>query len=311
MFHKIRGLTVGIEFAGQPKKYTGFIIPSYYQPSPQPSYQPPFLAHQQFQPPVRLSHPVVAATVVCEHVTELPSQRPTRLRVHGHSGHRGIANHLRAGPHPGSTITRHAGATGTRPLLMPHHWSPWVAFGHPRLGGLASCVAWPGSGGSWARSTRATSSHPGWAGTPPDRAALIMLDLSEITMRPSWGVTCLRRFDRKKDHASVVSDSTSAKAIGKILSFPSWATAISKTPPYFPYKWVPSMEMKFLQCLNASMHGGNDQKALSNCRDPWSSRSRRNTAPFQGRTPCPVGTSETPTVAAVPCYTPPPTARTE
>ncbi|MED6139641.1 hypothetical protein PIB30_085734 [Stylosanthes scabra] len=91
------------------------------------------------------------------------------------------------------------------------------------------------------------------------RAALIALDLSEITMRPCWGVTCLLRFDRKNDYASVVSDSTSAKAIGKILSFPSWATAISKTPP-----WVPSMEIKFLQCLNASMHEGNDQKALSN-----------------------------------------------
>ncbi|MED6148188.1 hypothetical protein PIB30_050756 [Stylosanthes scabra] len=46
-----------------------------------------------------------------------------------------------------------------------------------------------------------------------------------------------------------------------------------QNPPYFLYKWVPSMEMKFLQCLNASMHRGNDQKALSNCRDPWSSRS--------------------------------------
>ncbi|MED6196020.1 hypothetical protein PIB30_043287 [Stylosanthes scabra] len=110
---------------------------------------------------------------------------------------------------------------------------------------------------------RTRGAHPFFASL---RAALIALDLSEITMRPCWGVTCLRRFDRKKNHAWVVLDSTSAMAIGKILSFPSWATAISKTPPY--YRLVPSMEMKFLQCLN-----GNDQKALSNCRDPWSSRS--------------------------------------
>ncbi|MED6212519.1 hypothetical protein PIB30_084168 [Stylosanthes scabra] len=103
-------------------------------------------------------------------------------------------------------------------------------------------------------------------------AALIALDLSEMTRRPCWGVTCLLKFDRKKDQASIVSDSTSANAIGKILSFPSYATAINKTPPYFPYRWVPLMEMKFLQCLNASMHGGNDQKTLSNCRAPWSSR---------------------------------------
>ncbi|MED6224726.1 hypothetical protein PIB30_086847 [Stylosanthes scabra] len=99
-------------------------------------------------------------------------------------------------------------------------------------------------------------------------AALIALDLSEMTMRPCWGVTCLLRFDKKNDHAAVVSDSTSANTIGNMLSFPSCATAINITPPYFPYRWVPSMEMKFLQCLKASTQRGNDQKTLSNCRDP-------------------------------------------
>ncbi|MED6221407.1 hypothetical protein PIB30_054360 [Stylosanthes scabra] len=51
---------------------------------------------------------------------------------------------------------------------------------------------------------------------------------------------------------------------------PSWAMAISKVPPYLPYKWVPSMEIKGLQRLNASTQGGNVQKTLWNIEHPSS-----------------------------------------
>ncbi|MED6224941.1 hypothetical protein PIB30_089034 [Stylosanthes scabra] len=45
------------------------------------------------------------------------------------------------------------------------------------------------------------------------RAARIALDLSEMIIIPSWGMTCRFRFFRKKDQDSVDSDSTMANAI--------------------------------------------------------------------------------------------------
>ncbi|QHO11058.1 uncharacterized protein DS421_15g494890 [Arachis hypogaea] len=69
------------------------------------------------------------------------------------------------------------------------------------------------------------------------------------------------RLVRKNFHKSVFSPSTKPKATGRMFEFPSWAIAISRVPPYFPYKWVPSMDISGLQYLNASMHGGNVQNS--------------------------------------------------
>ncbi|MED6142525.1 hypothetical protein PIB30_114656, partial [Stylosanthes scabra] len=76
-----------------------------------------------------------------------------------------------------------------------------------------------------------------------------------MTRMPGKGVTCSLRCPRKNDQASFVSPSTIANAIGNMFELPSWAMAISKVPPYLPYKWVPSMEIRGLQCLNASTQG--------------------------------------------------------
>ncbi|MED6134174.1 hypothetical protein PIB30_034791 [Stylosanthes scabra] len=46
----------------------------------------------------------------------------------------------------------------------------------------------------------------------------------------------------KEDHDSVDSDSTTENAAGNMLLFPSCTTAIGRTPPYLPYKWVPSTD---------------------------------------------------------------------
>ncbi|MED6196254.1 hypothetical protein PIB30_045783, partial [Stylosanthes scabra] len=59
-------------------------------------------------------HPSRCSTMI-RPITRHPSHRPTRLFAHGHSGHRGITIRPRAGHHPGSTITRRTGATGTMP----------------------------------------------------------------------------------------------------------------------------------------------------------------------------------------------------
>ncbi|MED6200037.1 hypothetical protein PIB30_081391, partial [Stylosanthes scabra] len=98
-------------------------------------------------------------------------------------------------------------------------------------------------------------------------------DRSEITRTPSFLITCCRRLLRKKDHDSVDSDSTRAKAAGNMLLFPSCTTAIRSTPPYRPYKWVPSTDTNGLQCLTPSMQEGKLQKTLSNWQLSWSNLS--------------------------------------
>ncbi|MED6222824.1 hypothetical protein PIB30_068229, partial [Stylosanthes scabra] len=55
-----------------------------------------------------------------------------------------------------------------------------------------------------------------------------------------------------------------ANAAGNMLLLPSWTTPISKTPPYLPYRWVPSTETNGLQCFTPSTHAGNVQNTLSN-----------------------------------------------
>ncbi|MED6124057.1 hypothetical protein PIB30_055431 [Stylosanthes scabra] len=58
-------------------------------------------------------HPSRRRTMI-RPTTRRSSHRPTRLCARGHSGHRGIAILHHAGHHPGSTIARRTGATGTR-----------------------------------------------------------------------------------------------------------------------------------------------------------------------------------------------------
>ncbi|XP_020978250.1 protein MAIN-LIKE 2-like [Arachis ipaensis] len=55
------------------------------------------------------------------------------------------------------------------------------------------------------------------------------------------------RWERKKDHDSAFSPSTSANATGSMLEFPSCAIATSNIPPYLPYRWVPSILTNGLQ----------------------------------------------------------------
>ncbi|RYR42207.1 hypothetical protein Ahy_A08g038678 [Arachis hypogaea] len=78
--------------------------------------------------------------------------------------------------------------------------------------------------------------------SPPERFTAARIDScrSEIIPTPSFLTTCIRRFLRKKCHASAVSPSTKAKAIGTIFWFPSCATATISVPLYLPYRCVPS-----------------------------------------------------------------------
>ncbi|MED6139037.1 hypothetical protein PIB30_080080 [Stylosanthes scabra] len=51
-----------------------------------------------------------------------------------------------------------------------------------------------------------------------------------------WPIKYEEWYERKNDHDLVHSDSTIANAIDSLLSLPSSAIGISKTPPYFSYK---------------------------------------------------------------------------
>ncbi|KAL1329620.1 hypothetical protein AAHE18_12G054100 [Arachis hypogaea] len=93
---------------------------------------------------------------------------------------------------------------------------------------------------------------------------------------PCCGVMCYLKFMRKKDHDSVDSNSTRAKAIGRILLLSSWVIAISSTPLYLPYKCVLSTDTNGLQHLNASIYGGKAQNTLSS----WLQYLVGNNTPF-------------------------------
>ncbi|QHO03889.1 uncharacterized protein DS421_13g435970 [Arachis hypogaea] len=71
--------------------------------------------------------------------------------------------------------------------------------------------------------------------SPPERFTVARIDScrSEIIPTPSFLTTYIRRFLRKKCHASAVSPSTKAKAIGTMFWFPSCATATTSVPFVF------------------------------------------------------------------------------
>ena len=85
---------------------------------------------------------------------------------------------------------------------------------------------------------------------------------SDIKHIPGSLTTYLCKLSRKNDHASFVSPSTMAKAIGTMFRLPSYATANSNGPLYFPYKNVPSIWTTGLQKGKPSMQDLNVQKSL-------------------------------------------------
>ena len=69
-----------------------------------------------------------------------------------------------------------------------------------------------------------------------------------------------------KNHPQLDLDSlfTMANVRGKTLLLASVAIVINNIPRYLPYKWVQSILITGLQCLNLSMHGVKAQNTQRN-----------------------------------------------
>ena len=91
-------------------------------------------------------------------------------------------------------------------------------------------------------------------------ALLIPLCQLEIMQMSSLSITCpIEILRHSKNYPQLGPDSlfTIAKARGKTLLLALIVIAINNTPPYLPYKWVPSILITVLQYWNAAMHGVN------------------------------------------------------
>ena len=89
---------------------------------------------------------------------------------------------------------------------------------------------------------------------PLCRSEIMQMSLSAITSSSEI-------LKRSKNHPQQGPDSLSitTKARDKTLLLASVTIAINNTPRYLPYKWVPSILITGLQCLNPSMHGAKTQ----------------------------------------------------
>ena len=89
---------------------------------------------------------------------------------------------------------------------------------------------------------------------PLCRLEIMQMSLSAITSSSE-----ILRHSKNHPQLGPNSLSTTAKARGKTLLLASVAIAINNTHRYLPYKWVPSILITGLQCLNPSMHGAKAQ----------------------------------------------------